>query len=157
MPFGGFLPGQSEGMEMRIIVTVIAILVMCSWSVSLAQSPPFKKVTISGEAKTVYNKVSLFEKGSAKKPFKTEYISDLYGAYSIDVDIPYDMKKKNNYLYTDMRFWRDKNENGIKDPGEPISECHFIIWVPSAKIVYMQVYKGLKYQFKSPRMDYDYK
>ena len=142
---------------MRIIVVAIAFSFMYSCSLSFAQSPPFSKVTIKGEAKAVYNKVSLFEKGSSKEPFKTEYISEYYGTYSIDVNIPYDMRKKDNYSYTDMRFWRDKNHNGIKDPGEPISACHFIIWVPSAKVVYMQVYKGPKYQFKSSILEYDYK
>ena len=142
---------------MRVIVAMITMLVMCSGSVSFAQSPPFRKVTIKGKTKAIYNKVCLFEKGSAKEPFKTKYVSEYYGRYSIDVDIPYDMKKKDNYLYTDMRFWGDTNDNGIRDSGEPISQCHFIIWVPSANIVYMQVYKGQKYQFESRSMHYDYK
>lgn len=142
---------------MRIVFAGIAFFVMCSWSASFAQSPPFHKVTIKGEAKGVYNRVSLLGSGSSKEPFKTEYISEYYGTYSIDVSIPNDMKKKNNYLYTDMRFWGDKNENGIIDPGEPLSKCHFIIWVPSANIVYMQVYKGQKYRFESPSMNYNYK
>lgn len=142
---------------MRVIAAMITILVMCSCGISFAQSPPFRKVTIRGKTKEVYNKVCLFEKGSAKEPFKTEYISEYYGTYRIDVDIPYDMKKKDNYLYTDMRFWGDKNDNGIRDPGEPISQCHFIIWVPSSQEVYMQVYKGPKYRFKSSTIEYDYK
>ena len=85
------------------------------------------------------------------------YIYEVDWLYSIDVDIPDDMRKKDDYLYTDMRFWGDKNDNGIKDPGEPISRCHFIIWIPSAKVVYMQVYKGPKYRFKSSTIEYDYK
>ncbi len=142
---------------MHFIVAIVSILVMCSCGVSFAQSPPFRKVTIEGEAKEIYNKVCLSENGSAKEPFKTEYISEYYGTYSIDIDIPYDMKEKDNYLYADMRFWGDKNENGMRDPGEPISQCHFIIWVPSANIVYLQVYKGPKYQFETSSMKYDYK
>ena len=133
----------------------VSFIFLCS--VALAQSPPFSTVTIAGETATKFNKVSLFESGGSKKPFKTEYISEYDGRYSIDVDIPYDMRKKASYLFTDMRFWGDKNDNGIKDPGEPISECHFIIWVPSAQIVYMQVYKGKQYQFKSSTIKYDYK
>lgn len=142
---------------MRVIVAIVSILIMWSCGVSFAQSPLFRKVTIKGEAKDIYNKVCLFENGRAKKPFKTEYISESYGTYSIDIDIPYDMKEKDNYLYTDMRFWGDKNENGIRDPGEPISQCHFVIWVPSANIVYLKVYKGPKYLFKASSMKYDYK
>lgn len=141
---------------MRSIVAIISIMVMCSFGVSFAQSPPFRKVTIEGKAKGIYNKVCLFENGGASVPFKTEYISDYDGTYSIDIDIPNDMKRKGNYFYTDMRFWGDKNENGIRDPGEPISECHFIIWVPLANIVYLQVYEGPKYRFKTSSMKYDY-
>jgi hypothetical protein len=124
--------------------------------VALAQTPPFSMVTIEGETETKFNKVSLFESGGSKKPFKTSYILD-DGQYSIDVDIPSDMQKKDTYLFTDMRFWRDKDDNGIKDPGEPISECHFIIWVPSAHMVYMQVYKGPKYPFEYSLLNYYYK
>jgi len=142
---------------MRLVLTVITVLVVFFCSLSSAQSPPFRTATITGETKDIYNKVSLFEKGSSKEPLKTEYISERDKAYSIDVNIPYDMRKKDNYFYTDMRFWGDKNDNGIKDPGEPISACHFIIWVPSAQVVYMQVYKGPKYQFRSSTIEYDYK
>jgi hypothetical protein len=67
------------------------------------------------------------------------------------------MRKKDNYLFTDIRFWGDKNDNGIKDPREPISECHFIILVPPAHIVYMQVYKGTKYSFDYYTLTYHYK
>ena len=102
---------------MRVKVLIIAILIICSCSLSFAQSPPFRKVTIKGKTIEIYNKVSLFEHGSAKKPFKTENISEYYGTDSIDIDLPYDMKKKDNYFYTDMRFWGDKNDNGIRELG----------------------------------------
>ena len=141
---------------MRVLFVRITLTVILLCSVSSAQSPPFRKVTIAGKTKADYNKVSLFKSGSSKRPTKTKYISQRDGKYSIDVNIPNDMRKKNDYLYTDMRFWGDKNNNGIKDPGEPISECHFIIWVPSAQIVYLQVYKGAKYKLKSPLMEYNY-
>ncbi|MCG6894888.1 MAG: hypothetical protein LJE65_14890 [Desulfobacteraceae bacterium] len=142
---------------MRGLATAAAMLVMCSWSVSFAQSPPFSKVTIKGKTGSIYNKVCLFEKGSAKVPFKTKYVSEYYRTYSIDVGIPSDMKKKDDYFYTDMRFWGDKNANGMRDAGEPISQCHFIIWVPSANIVFMQVYEGQKFPIATPVLNYDYK
>ncbi|HUT71227.1 MAG TPA: hypothetical protein VMW89_11170 [Desulfatiglandales bacterium] len=142
---------------MRFLLAVISVSAIFLCSVSLAQSPPFSRVTIAGETDTKFKKVSLFESGGSRKPFKTEHISEYDGQYSIDVDIPYDMRKKDSYLFTDMRFWGDKNDNGIKDPGEPISECHFIIWVPSAQIVYMQVYKGSKYPVESSILNYHYK
>ena len=142
---------------MRFLLIVISVSFIFLCSLSLAQSPPFSRVTIAGETATMFNKVSLFESGGSKKPFKTEYISEHDGQYSIEVDIPYDMRKKDSYLFTDMRFWGDKNNNGIRDPGEPISECHFIIWVPSAQTVYMKVYKGPKYPFESSILNYNYK
>jgi hypothetical protein len=142
---------------MRFLLIVISVSVIFWCSVVLAQSPPYSIVTIQGETNTKFNKVSLFESGASKEPFKTEYISEYDGQYTIDVDIPSDMRKKDSYLFADMRFWGDKNDNGIRDPGEPVSECHFIIWVPSAQIVYMQVYKGSKYPFNTSILNYDYK
>ena len=142
---------------MRFLLVVISVSAVFLCSVALAQSPPYSTVTITGETATKFNKVSLFKSGGSRKPFKTEYISEYNGQYSIDVDIPYNMRKKDSYFFTDMRFWGDKNDNGIRDPGEPISECHFIIWVPSAQIVYMQVYKGSKYRFESSILNYHYK
>ena len=141
---------------MRAIVIGITSAVICVCSISSAQSPPFGKVTITGKTKAVYNKVSLFVSGRSKKPIKTKYISKRDGKYRIDVYLPRDMRKKNNYFYTDMRFWGDKNNNGIKDAGEPISECHFIIWVPSDQKVYMDVYDGPKFLIKSKIVEYNY-
>ena len=134
---------------------IVSVIFFCN--AALAQSPPFSTITITGETKDIFNKVSLFKKGSSKTPFKTEYISSYDGKYRIDVNIPDDMRKKGNYLYTDMRFWKDKNDNGINDPDESISRCHFIIWIPSIKKVYLQVYKGPKYEIKSSTFKYDYK
>lgn len=136
------------------MVTIVSVIFFSS--VSFAQSPPFSRVTITGKTDTKFNKVSLFKSGRSTQPFKTKYISEHDGHYSIDVRIPDDMRKKGSYLFTDMRFWGDKNDNGIKDPGEPISECHFIIWVPSAKTVYMQVYEGSKYLVESSVLNYHY-
>ena len=147
---------QGDG-TMRFILAAITVSVLFFCSVSAAESPPFQTVTITGKAKDLYDKVSLFEKGSSKKPLKTIQVSQPDGTYSMVVNIPEEMRKKENYFYTDMRFWGDKNDNGMKDPGEPISECHFIIWVPSAKVVFMQVYKGPRHQFKSSTLEYDYK
>ena len=114
-------------------------------------------MTITGKTDTKFNKVSLFRTGRSRQPFKTKYVSEYDGHYSIDVRITDDMRRKDDYLFTDMRFWGDKNDDGIKDPGEPISECHFIIWVPSAQKVYMQVYEGSKYLFESSILNYHYK
>ena len=124
---------------------------------SSTQSPPFKTATIAGKTKGPYNRVSLFEKGSSKTPFKTEKISEPDKAYRIVVNIPKDMRQKDDYFYTDMRFWEDKNDNGIKDSGEHISECHFIIWIPSSKVVYLKIYKAKRYKFRKPFIEYDYK
>lgn len=140
---------------MRAFLLVISVSLIFWCSVAIAQSPPFSTVTIEGETEGEFNKISLFESGSSKEPFKTSYISH-NGEYSIDVDIPDDMRKKNSYLFVDMRFWGDKNDNDIKDPGEPISKCHFIIWVPSDHIVYMQVYEGPKFPFKHSILNYHY-
>ena len=142
---------------MRFLLVALNILAILLCNVALAQSPPFSTVTITGETNTQFNKVCLFQSGGSKEPFKTEYISEHDGTYSIDVDIPFDMLEKDDYFFTDMRFWGDKNDNGMRDPGEPISECHFIIWVPSAQLVYMQIYKGAQHQFKSAILNYNYK
>ena len=99
---------------MRFLLVGITLTVIFLCSASSAQSPPFRKVTIAGKTKADYNKVSLFESGRSKKPLKTGYISQRDRKYRIDVNIPYDMRQKDNYLYTDMRFWGDKNNNGIK-------------------------------------------
>lgn len=140
---------------MRLYFYVVLTSVMLFNSTALAQSPPFSTITITGETKNIFNKVCLFEKGSSKTPFKTEYISS-NGKYSIDIEIPGDMHQYGDYFYTDMRFWRDSNDNGIREPHEPISECHFIIWIPSVKKLYLQVYNGPKYEIKSSPFKYDY-
>lgn len=141
---------------MRPLSVAVIILIVSFYNSATAQSPPFSTVTIRGEVSEIYDKVCLFESGGSKEPFKTEYISPYDGEYSIDIEVPYDMREKDDYLYTDMRFWGDKNENGIRDKGEPISECHFIIWVPSAEIIYMQIYKGSKHRFNSSTLEYNY-
>ena len=142
---------------MRVLIAVGSFLLMCAWGSAFAQSPPFEEVIIRGQASDRYNKVCLFESGGSNEPFRTEYISEIDGTYSIHVYIPDDMREHKKYLYTDMRFWGDENDDGIRDSGEPISECHFIIWVPSAETIYLKVYQGPTYEFESDEMVYDYK
>jgi hypothetical protein len=134
----------------RKILLVISFVIFFMFSMATAKSPPYSKLTITGKTKKVFNKVSLFESGGSKKPFKTEKIFDSDGEYSITVHIPRDMKQKNNYMYTDMRFWNDKNNNGRRDKGEEISECHFVMWYPESDKLYLKVYKGPQYKVTSP-------
>ena len=119
-----------------------------------AQGPPFEHLEIKGKTNEKFNRVSLFSSGSDVSPHKTSYVTS--GWYSLKIKIPQDMHDKGQYFITDMRFWGDKNNNGIKDPGEPISECHFIIWVPSTQIVYMSIYNVPKYHFKSSILEYNH-
>lgn len=141
---------------MRILLLTSLLVPLLSIE-ALAQSPPLSMVTVTGKTDTRFNRVSLFASGGSNVPFKTEDISAHRGRYSIHVNIPSDMRKKANYYFTDMRFWGDNNNNGVKDPGEPISQCHFIMWIPSAHKVYMQVYQGERYPIKSPVLTYHYK
>ena len=136
-----------------------SLIVLCSWILlstnALAQSPPLKRITISGDTTSDFNMVSLFEGGDSVEPIKTQEISG--GHYSIDVKIPDDMNKKDNYYSTDMRFWNDKNQNGIKDNDELASQCHFIVWIPALNQIYMQVYEGKRYPIKYSNFYYQYK
>ena len=141
---------------MRILL-LTSLLVLFLPSGTSAQSPPLSMVTVKGRTDTRFNRVSLFASGGAHVPFRTEDLSAHRGQYSINVNIPSDMRKKANYYFTDMRFWGDNNNNGVKDPGEPISQCHFIMWVPAARKVYMQVYQGKRYPIESPVLTYHYK
>ena len=135
---------------------LIAVLFFHS-SYVFASSPPFDSLTIYGNANTKYNKVALFENGSSTTPYKAEEVVYFNGEYSITIDIPSDMKKKKDYYSTDLRFWGDINENGIKDKGDTFSQCHFIIWVPSTNKIYLQVYKGEKYTIDTAYFKYYYK
>jgi hypothetical protein len=132
-----------------------AVIMLCT--TAHAQSPPFSTITISGKVKGTYNKVSLFESGSARTPIKSETISSWDGGYSITINLRSDMRGRDNYHFTDMRFWEDKNSNGVRDPGEPISQCHFIMWFPTANKIYLQVYQGPRYEITSYSFNYDYK
>jgi len=144
------------GRSMRLYFGGAIVSVMFFCIVALAQSPPFSTITVTGEAKDVFNKVALFEKGSSKTPFKTESISSHDGKYSIGVNIPDDMRKKGDFYYTDMRFWGDLNENGVMESNEPRSECHFIMWYPTTNKLELQVYKGPEYEIESSTFKYDY-
>ena len=141
---------------MRFLFVIIPFSIFFGSCESLAQSPPFSLITLTGQTSTTYNRVSLFESGSATEPVKTEFVSDFDGQYSIDVNIPEDMRQKDSYYFTDMRFWADTNENGVKDSDERISECHFIIWVPSLEKIFLQIYKGAKYPIDSSLYYYNY-
>ena len=123
---------------------------------ALAQNPPFSSVTITGKTADVYNKVCLLKGGSEKIPLRTVSISDYDHKYRLAIRIPTDMVHKGDYYSTDMRFLGDNNRNGKIDPGEPLSCCHFIIWVPATNALYMQVYEGPTYPFASSTLEYDY-
>jgi len=142
---------------MRSFLTLISAIIIFLCGQAFATSPPFTSVTIHGKTDTKFNKVSLFKSGDSNTPFKTREIVYNSGEYSITVFIPSDMGEKDNYYFTDMRFWEDANGDGMKDNNEAMSECHFIIWVPSTNQVHMQVYKGSKHPIESPYFQYDYK
>ena len=142
-------------MRFYLFGAIISVFLFCNGAI--AQSPPFTTVTIFGTTKESYDKVSLFGKGSARNPFKSEYVTDYHSEYSIDVDIPEDMIQHKGYFFTDMRFWGDKNNNDVLDPGEPISECHFIIWVPAEKKVFLKVCGGKQYEITSPKFEFNEK
>ncbi len=116
-----------------IFLGVIAIIF--GRQVGFAQSLPFSSLIIVGKIRPIYNKVSLFESGRSHIPLKTSSVSSR-GRYSIKVNIPKDLVRTKDYFYIDVRFWRDENDNNIKDPSEPISRCHFIIWLPQAHKVF---------------------
>ena len=137
-------------------VLMASVLVLCLGSESSAQSPPFPMVTVTGKTAARFNRVSLFASGGLTVPIKTEDISAPDRHYSIQVNIPADMHGKDSYFFTDMRFWGDTNGNGVKDPDEPLSQCHFIIWSPAAHRFYMQVYQGKRYPIKTSVLNYDY-
>jgi hypothetical protein len=141
---------------MRYYAFVISAAILFG-SVVYAQSPPFSTITISGKTQSIFNMVSLFESGRSRVPIKSENISSWDGGYSITIDMRNDMHAKDNYYYTDMRFWHDKNGDGVRNLGEPISQCHFIIWVPATNKVYLKVYEGSKYEITSSSFNYDYK
>lgn len=139
---------------MRSIFGGIFLSLIFFCSAAWSQSPSFTILTISGTTKEFYNKVSLFEKDSPDVPFKSEYTSD--GTYRIDIQIPEDLTEYQDHLFTDMRFWGDRNDNDVKDSGEPISESHFIMWVPKQNKLYFKVYKGPQIEINSSEFEYDY-
>lgn len=112
-------------------------------------------VTISGTAKENFEVVALFEDGKSVKPIRYVHIDPTARQYSITIAIPGDMRTNGNIYFIDMRFWKDVNGNGIREHGEPLSQCHFIIWDPKTNEVYMQVYKGSKYPMSSNSLKYD--
>lgn len=141
---------------MRYLVLVTATILL-SCNLAADQSPPFSTIRISGKVEGPYDRVSLFASGRSKTPIKTEPVSPVGGQYTIDVSMLNDMRKNDDYRFTDMRFWKDTNGNGIKDPGEPISQCHFIMWFPAKGKVYLQVYDGPRYEIASQAFTYNYK
>ena len=141
---------------MKQIIPWVVVAICLFSSGAAAESPPFDTVTISGKTDKRFTKVSLFESGSAAYPQKTSYVSAYDGKYSITIKIPGNMKQRDDYYMTDMRFWGDTNKNGKKDQGEPASACHFIIWKPDRGTVYMKIYQGATYPITSDKLHYDY-
>ena len=140
---------------MKFLSLLVALFFFCLASAVSASSPPFRTVTISGTTPAGFTKVSLFEGGGTELPYKTEAISD--GKYSMTISIPSEMKNMGDHFFTDMRFWSDTNQDGFLDDNEPRSQCHFIIWLPSASLVYLEIYKGARHIFNSAEFQYNYK
>lgn len=140
---------------MRYLILALSVFFLFC-NTSAAQSPPFSTITVSGTVSGPYDRVSLFESGESKTPLKTECIDPKTRQYSIDINIPDDMRQYKNFMFTDMRFWKDTNDNGVKDPYEPRSECHFIEWYPNSGKLYMQVYQGPRYEITSQDFTYNY-
>ena len=142
----------------NLFLTILCVctLFLCFGSYSFAKSnkPPFSTVTIYGKTDTKFNRVSLFKSGGAAKPYKTTQIGSS-GKYSITIRIPKDMIEKGGYYMSDMRFWKDDNNNRIKDKGEPRSQCHFVMWHPEHKKVVMQVYQGNTYEINKTKHKYN--
>ncbi len=140
-------------------MSVLCVCIPFSFAMnSFAKSPapPFSSVTIYGKTDTKFNRVSLFQSGGSTKPYKTSKISSS-GQYSISISIPKNMLHKKDYYMTDMRFWADKNNNGVKDKDEPRSQCHFVMWHPKYKKVVMQVYHGDTFEINSSKYKYNWK
>lgn len=131
-----------------------SMLIFCEKE-AIAQAPPFSSITISGIAKRSYNKVGFFRDGSATVPMKTASVSTDTGRYNISINIPGDMIQYKGYYMIDMRFWKDDNSNGIKELSEQRSPCHFIIWYPQRKKVYLEVYNGPTHEITSSNFAYN--
>ena len=141
---------------MRFLVGGIVAAAIFYFNLVFAEAPPFSSLTISGKVAEDYNKVALFEKGSSKTPLKTGYISKDTGTYQIIIDLSKDFPLKDLYSYIDLRFWDDKNDNGIKEGDESISECHLIVWIPATSKIYFKICDGSNVDIKSPSLIYDY-
>ena len=66
------------------------------------------------------------------------------------------MIKKEGYFLSDMRFWKDENNNRIKDKGESRSQCHFVMWYPEYNKVVMKVYEGDTYEISKSKHKYNW-
>jgi hypothetical protein len=137
-------------------VTLAILAVLCFASTVPAQSPLFDSIVITGEAGTDYDRVSLFENGSSETPLKTEDVSS-DGSYRIEIRIPEVMQNKGAYYITDMRFWKDANDNGIRDEGDSFSQCHFVRWIPRTGKISFEIYGGAHKEITSSRFTYDLK
>jgi hypothetical protein len=133
----------------------IILLCFCSYSFAASKKPPFASVTIYGKTDNKFNKVSLFKSGGDTKPYKTIKI-DSNGKYSMNIRIPQDMIKKEGYYLSDMRFWNDGNNNQVKDEGESISQCHFVMWYPDYNKVVMQVYQVETFEINTSELSYNW-
>jgi hypothetical protein len=148
--------------QRRIILRphILFAFILCAvsafcFNTNQSSEPPFPSITISGELNDKYDRVSLFTDGSAGAPLKTEYVKSS-GRYSITIYLPEDLKENDNYYSIDMRFWKDKNDNGERDSTDSYSQCHFIIWDPQSGKVFLKVYKGQRYEITSSDFEYDY-
>jgi hypothetical protein len=119
-----------------------------------AQGPPFNLLEIKGNTNEKFNRVSLFKSGRDVRPYKTSDVTS--GRYSLKINIPQDMHDKDKYYITDMRFWRDINDNGKVDFGEPKSQCHFIIWEIKSNRITMKIYKGPEFEIPESTFEYNF-
>ena len=119
------------------------------------QEPLFSVLKITGAATKKYNKVALFKDGSDRNGKSVSKLMGASGYYSMTIDLKKDMVKKGNSYSIDLRFWKDDNDNDIRDKGEYSSKCNFIIWVPALNKVYIQPYGGKRIEVTSSDFEYN--
>jgi len=120
-----------------------------------AQEPPFDTLKISGAASRKFNKVALFDNGSDRTGKSISRLTGASGYYRINIDIKKDMIKKGKTYAIDLRFWKDDNNNNIRDKEEYSSNCNFIIWVPALNKVFLQPYGGKRIEITSANFEFN--
>ena len=120
-----------------------------------SQEPPFSVLEISGAATKKYNKVALFKDGSDRNGKSISRLMGASGYYSMTINLKKDMIKKGNSYSIDLRFWKDDDDNDIRDKGEYSSMCNFIIWVPALNKVFLQPYNGKRVEITSSTFEYN--